>query len=137
MLKENGTTDSSTDEDLTLGDPLAVQWVGLRTFTARGAGSIPGWGTKIPQATHVCVCVCACVCAKSLQLCPTLCDPMDCSLPGSSVHGFSRQEYQNGLLWLQGIFLTQGLNLHLLHLLHWLAISLPLAPPGKPPFGCK
>ena len=24
---------------------------------------------------------------------PTLCDPMDCSLRGSSVHGFSRQEY--------------------------------------------
>ena len=21
------------------------------------------------------------------QLCPTLCDPMDCSLPGASVHG--------------------------------------------------
>ena len=29
----------------------------------------------------------ACVCAKSLQLCPTLCDPMDCSWPGSSVQG--------------------------------------------------
>ena len=28
-----------------------------------------------------------CVCAKSLQLRPTLCDPMDCSQPGSSVHG--------------------------------------------------
>ena len=27
------------------------------------------------------------VCAKLLQSCPTLCDPMDCSLPGSSVHG--------------------------------------------------
>ena len=25
--------------------------------------------------------------AKSLQLCPTLCDPMDCSPPGFSVHG--------------------------------------------------
>ena len=25
--------------------------------------------------------------AKSLQLCLTLCDPMDCSLPGSSAHG--------------------------------------------------
>ena len=25
--------------------------------------------------------------AKSLQSCPTLRDPMDCSLPGSSVHG--------------------------------------------------
>ena len=24
---------------------------------------------------------------KSAQSCPTLCDPMDCSLPGSSVHG--------------------------------------------------
>ena len=28
-----------------------------------------------------------CVCAKSLQSCPTLCSPMDCSSPGSSVHG--------------------------------------------------
>ena len=26
-------------------------------------------------------------CAHSLQSCPTLCDPIDCSLPGSSVHG--------------------------------------------------
>ena len=26
------------------------------------------------------------VCAKSLQSCPTLCDPMDCSPPGSLVH---------------------------------------------------
>ena len=24
---------------------------------------------------------------KSLQSCPTLCDRMDCSLPGSSIHG--------------------------------------------------
>ena len=30
---------------------------------------------------------------------------------------------------LQGIFLTQGLNLRLLHLLHWQAGSLPPAPP--------
>ena len=28
-----------------------------------------------------------CVCAKSLQSCPSLCDPMGCSLPGSCVHG--------------------------------------------------
>ena len=32
--------------------------------------------------------------AKSLQLCPTLRDPMDCSLPGSSVHG----TFQAGVL---------------------------------------
>ena len=31
------------------------------------------------------------------QLCLTLRDPMDCSLPGSSVHGFSRQEYWSGV----------------------------------------
>ena len=28
-----------------------------------------------------------CAHAKSPQLCSTLCDPMDCSPPGSSVHG--------------------------------------------------
>ena len=28
-----------------------------------------------------------CMHAKSLQSCPTICDPMDCSPPGSSVHG--------------------------------------------------
>ena len=31
------------------------------------------------------------------QSCLTLCDPMDCSSPGSSVHIFSRQEYWSGL----------------------------------------
>ena len=33
---------------------------------------------------YVCVCVCVCVFSQS---CLTLCDPMDCSLPGSSVCG--------------------------------------------------
>ena len=33
---------------------------------------------------------------------------------------------------LRGIFLTQGLNLHFLGLLHWQASSLPPAPPRKP-----
>ena len=28
--------------------------------------------------------------AKSLQSCPILCDPMDCSPPGSSIHGIPR-----------------------------------------------
>ena len=31
--------------------------------------------------------MCVCVCALVIQLCLTLCDPMDCSLPGSFVHG--------------------------------------------------
>ena len=31
---------------------LAVQWLRLHTSNARGAGLIPGQGTKILQATH-------------------------------------------------------------------------------------
>ena len=47
--------------------------------------------------------------------------------------GFSRQEYWSGLpLLLQGIFLTQGSNPSLLHLLHWQVGSLPRAPQWKP-----
>ena len=47
--------------------------------------------------------------------------------------GCSRQEYWNGLpYFLQGIFLTQGLNPRLLRLLHWQAGSLLLASPGTP-----
>ena len=36
-------------------------------------------------------------CCFVAQLCLILCDPMDCSLPGSSVHEISRQEYWRGL----------------------------------------
>ena len=74
------------------------------------------------------------VCAKVLQLCPTLCDPMDCSQPGSSVHGDSSGK-NTGVgchALLQGIFPTQGLNPHHLCLLHWQVGSLPTEPPGKP-----
>ena len=51
--------------------------------------------------------------AKLLQSCPTLCDPMDCSPPGSSVHGDAPGK-NTGVgchVLLQGIFPTQGLNL--------------------------
>ena len=49
--------------------------------------------------------------AKSLQLCLTLCDPMDCSLPGSSAHGILQARILECHFLLQGIFLSQGLNL--------------------------
>ena len=38
----------------------------------------------------MCVYVCVCVCVLVAQLRPTLCDPMDCGPPGSSVHGTSQ-----------------------------------------------
>ena len=68
--------------------------------------------------------VCVYVCAIA-QSCPTFCDPVDYSLPGSSVHGiFPGKNTRMGCHFLlQGIFLTQGSNLLLLHLLHWQADS--------------
>ena len=73
------------------------------------------------------------VSAKLLQSCLILCNPMNCSLPGSSVHGDSPGK-NTGLGchgFLRGIFPTQGSNLWLLGLLHWQAGSLTLTPPGK------
>ena len=77
------------------------------------------------------------MCAKLLRLFLTLCNPMDCSPSGASVRGI----LQAGILeWIamsfsRGSSQTQGLNLHLLCLLHWQLGSLPPAPPGKPFMG--
>ena len=51
------------------------------------------------------------------QSCLTLCNSMDCSPPGSSIHGILQSRI---IVWiaislLQGIFLTQGQNPGLLH----------------------
>ena len=77
---------------------------------------------------------CIVICAKLLQSCPALCDPMDHSPPGSSVHGDSpgNNTRVSFHALLQGVFLTQGSTPYLLSLLHWQVGSLPLGPPGKP-----
>ena len=70
--------------------------------------------------------------AKSLQLCPTLYDPMVCSPQAPLSMGLSRREYWSGLPCpLPGNLPDWGLNPHLSCLLHWQAGPLPLAPPGK------
>ena len=80
----------------------------------------------------MCVCVCVCVCLGAIfcrrwyfcregnlavlclviQSCPALCDPMDCSPPGFSVHGDSpgKNTEVGYRALLQGIFPTQGFN---------------------------
>ena len=71
--------------------------------------------------------------AKQLQLCQTLCDPMDYSPPGFSVMGFSRQGYWSGLPCPPpGKLPNTGIKSASVCLLHWQAVSLPLAPPRKP-----
>ena len=86
------------------------------------------------QKQGACVCVCArtrmCVRAQS---CPTLCNPMDCSPPGSSVHGI----FQARILEWVAISYSRGFSDP------WMEptslVSPPLAgmffntePPGKP-----
>ena len=53
------------------------------------------------------------------QLCPTLCSAMDCSPPGSPVHGILQARILDGLPFPTQILLTQESNLRLLCLLHW------------------
>ena len=87
------------------------------------------------RAAHDLALGCAVLCLVA-QSCLTLCDPMDCSSPGSSVHGDSPGK-NTGVgchARLQEIFPTQESNQHLFHLLHWQASSLPLAPPRKPTY---
>ena len=67
------------------------------------------------------------VCVLSLKSCLTLCDHLNYSLPGSSIHGI----LQARILEFIVIFPTQGLNPHLLCLLHWQVVSLPLVSFGK------
>ena len=74
-----------------------------------------------------------CVCMLSHFSHIWLCDPMDSSLPGSSVHGILQARI---LEWValpsSREFSWPGIEPHLLYRLHWQVGSLPLAPPGKP-----
>ena len=72
--------------------------------------------------------LCVCLVAQS---CPTLCDPMDCSPPSSSVHGDSpgKNTGVDCQALLQGIFLPQESNQGLLHCRR---ILYQLSYPGSP-----
>ena len=71
-------------------------------------------------------------CCLVTESCPALCDPRDCSPPGSSVHGILQARILGvGChALLQGIFRTQGSNPCLLH---WQVDLLPLSYQGEFP----
>ena len=98
-------------------------------MNTKGGKQVVGWtGKLVLTSMHR-----GYVCTKSLQSYPALCDSVDCSPPGFSVHGDSLGK-NTGVdchALLQGISLPEGSSLHLLRLLRWQARSLPLAPPGK------
>ena len=54
---------------------------------------------------------------------------MDCSMPGSSVHGILQVKVQEWIAipFSRGASQPQGLNMHLLCLLYWQVDSLPLS----------
>ena len=60
---------------------------GVITDVSKGANPVGVQGWRQGSKIQVNYCVCLCTCAQS---CPTLCNPMDFSLPGSSVHGISQ-----------------------------------------------
>ena len=72
----------------------------------------------------------SCVCAKSFQSCVTLCNPMDCSPVGSSVHGDSPGK-NTGVGCHALDLLNSGIEPISLMFPDWQADSL-LAPSGKP-----
>ena len=81
----------------------------------------------------------ACVCVLSHFSCdqwPTLCNPMGCSPPGSSILGDSpgKNTEVGYRALLQGISPPRDRTQSLNGLLHWQVGSLSLAPPGKPTF---
>ena len=83
------------------------------------------WLNKLNEQTNLVLVACMLSPVSHVQLCA-------CQSPLSM--GFSRAEPTRVgfCAFLQGIFLTQGSNPHLLHPPHWQAGSLPLVPAGKP-----
>ena len=66
-----------------IGDPENWETGSSRQSRTLSTGQLP----TLPLCVYMCVCVCMYVCMLVAQSCPTLCDPMDCSSPGSSVYG--------------------------------------------------
>ena len=96
------------------------------------------WATELnrnsvfPPRGHYLLASVQCYSAKLLQLCPTLCDPMDCSPPGSSVHGIFQARILESFAMPFSKGFSQPTDRTCVCLPHWQVGSLQLAPPGKP-----
>ena len=90
------------------------------THSARDPGSIPGSRRSPIEGKW----------SDFTQLCPTLWDPVDCSPPGSSIHGIPQKEYWSGLPFPSpGHFPDPGIEPRSPTLQ---ADALTSEPPGKP-----
>ena len=103
-----------------VGCHFLLQWI----FHMQGSNL--SWQANCLLLSHrlqiaFCMCVCVrvcvrvCVCVLVAQSCPPLCDPMDCSPPGSSAHGIFQTRIQNakalqihGLLKFKLVVISKG-----------------------------
>ena len=105
-----------------------LQASGHNIFLNQSTQNLGLWGREVNWETGIDVhTLLMCACAELLQSCPSLCDAVDCSPPGSCVHGESpgKNTGMGCQALLHGIFPTQRLNPCLLSLLCWQASSLP------------
>ena len=92
---------------------------------------LEGWDDGVGgrlRREGICVCVCVCVCVYTYmcsvqfssvaQPCPTLCDPMDCSMPGLPVHHQLPEFTQTHVHWVGDV----------------IQLSYPLSSPSPPTF---
>ena len=101
--------------------PWGCKRVGLSSTPTKllsGTGKIHATGILTQTALLApALCVCVCVCVLAAQSCPTLCDPVDCSPPGSSIHRILQARILEcvAISFSRGIFLTEGSNPGLPH----------------------
>ena len=86
-------------------------------FTAEPLGKPCPRGSQEQTAPYFCLPVCMCV--LSLQSCPTLCDPMDSSPPGSFVHGIFQARILEWVAMTSSRGSSQPRDRTLFCLLHW------------------
>ena len=113
---------------------LSFQLTACRPWDTSGSVIVK----SIPyHISFLCIHVCICLTYKIVCVCVlTLCNPTDCSLPGSSVHGIFQARI---LEWLaksssRGSSRPRDRTHVSSHLLHWQAGSLPPVPSGKPTY---
>ena len=127
-------------------EPLVARWQSPPDNVG-DVGSIPGGGRSpgggngnplLPGEFHgqrsLVDCSPCMLHAKLLQPCLTLCAPMDCSLPGFSVHRIFQARILEWVATSSYRGSSEARNwTHIFYqLLRWQSGSLPLAPPGKP-----
>ena len=89
--------------------------------------TLPCYFLQSESAAHIHYCLVT-------KPCPTLCDPMDCSLPGSSVHGISQARI---LEWVAISFSRGSSQLRYQTCISYIAEGFfTTEPPGKPIYTC-